>query len=296
MDVQPFIQCAYFALKQINSSKKFKALLRIVLKIGNYMNGGTQRGGAYGFTFQSIEKLKDTKSTNNKYSLIHYLYFQLEKEENKYLQDWYSELPQIALATKVSMDLIRPRLGTLTKGVRDLTVMLRDYTTLNGDDQFETIMKPFLDDCTERTKFVEKDFERMEREYKEFLNLWLIEESQMPLETAFILMDNFINDYLRAGKEIIAEREAEEKKRRIEEKKALAEAEKATKKSEAQEKANNPTTVEDMTAQIRSGAAFEQRRAKAAKDAGTIPAEEGSHLPTTASTSGEVGGEGEGEG
>lgn len=30
----------------------------MVLKIGNYMNGGTQRGGAYGFTFQSIEKVR----------------------------------------------------------------------------------------------------------------------------------------------------------------------------------------------------------------------------------------------
>eukprot|EP01126_Amoeba_proteus_P045585 TRINITY_DN5111_c0_g6_i3.p1 TRINITY_DN5111_c0_g6~~TRINITY_DN5111_c0_g6_i3.p1 ORF type:complete len:174 (+),score=54.43 TRINITY_DN5111_c0_g6_i3:168-689(+) len=73
----------------------------------------------------------------------------------------------------------------------------------------------------------------MEREFKEFLNLWLLEESAMPMETAFILVDNFINDYIRAGKEIVAEREAEEKKRRMEEKKALAEAEKKAQPSKS---------------------------------------------------------------
>lgn len=29
LDVQPFIQCAYYALKQINTSPKLKALLRV---------------------------------------------------------------------------------------------------------------------------------------------------------------------------------------------------------------------------------------------------------------------------
>eukprot|EP01126_Amoeba_proteus_P045583 TRINITY_DN5111_c0_g5_i4.p1 TRINITY_DN5111_c0_g5~~TRINITY_DN5111_c0_g5_i4.p1 ORF type:complete len:334 (-),score=88.40 TRINITY_DN5111_c0_g5_i4:158-1159(-) len=229
MDVQPFIQCAYFAMKQINTSKKFKAILRMMLQVGNYMNGGTQRGGAYGFTFQSIEKFKDTKSSDNKHNLLHYLFLQIEMEGNKYLQKWYEELPQVALATKVSMDLIRPRLGHLAKGTRDLGIVLKDYHLVNQNDQFQAIFHPFLDTCIERTKFVEKDFERLEREYREFLNLWLLDEQSMPMETAFILTDNLINDYLRAETEILAEREARERKRRMEEKKLLSNLEKTEK-------------------------------------------------------------------
>lgn len=35
---------------------------QMILKIGNYMNGGSQRGGAYGFTFQSIEKVEPSSA------------------------------------------------------------------------------------------------------------------------------------------------------------------------------------------------------------------------------------------
>lgn len=64
------------------------------------------------------------------------------------------------------MDLLRPRLGTLSKGVRDITVMLRSYTPIDNDDTFVKLMTPFLETSSERTKMVERDFDRMEREYK----------------------------------------------------------------------------------------------------------------------------------
>jgi hypothetical protein len=64
------------------------------------------------------------------------------------------------------MDLIRPGLGVLTKGVRDITIMLRDYKPIHAGDQFLQMFTPFLETCTERTKFVERDFDRMDNEFK----------------------------------------------------------------------------------------------------------------------------------
>jgi hypothetical protein len=64
------------------------------------------------------------------------------------------------------MDLLRPRLGTLSKGVRDITVLLRDYSPIDNDDTFVKVMTPFLETSADRTKMVERDFDRMDREYK----------------------------------------------------------------------------------------------------------------------------------
>lgn len=44
------------ASNQLVSSKKFKEVLKVILALGNYMNGG-QRGGAYGFKVGSILKV-----------------------------------------------------------------------------------------------------------------------------------------------------------------------------------------------------------------------------------------------
>jgi hypothetical protein len=63
------------------------------------MNGGSTRGGAYGFTFSSLGKIRDTKSPDNK-TMLHYLTIAVEEEGNQHMSNWYDELPQITLATK----------------------------------------------------------------------------------------------------------------------------------------------------------------------------------------------------
>jgi len=55
-DVHPHIQAAYQALIQLKNSPKLKGVFKLILEIGNYMNGGGIRGGAYGFTFGSLTK------------------------------------------------------------------------------------------------------------------------------------------------------------------------------------------------------------------------------------------------
>ena len=44
-------------MKTVRESTNFKKLLEIVLAIGNYMNGGTNRGGVYGFKLDSLLKV-----------------------------------------------------------------------------------------------------------------------------------------------------------------------------------------------------------------------------------------------
>lgn len=44
-----------------------------MLTLGNFLNGGTARGAAFGFKLNALLKLSDTKTTDNKSSLLHYL-------------------------------------------------------------------------------------------------------------------------------------------------------------------------------------------------------------------------------
>ena len=55
-DCESLIGSLSRACKDLNESKKFKELLKIVLALGNYMNSG-QRGGAFGFKNNSLLKV-----------------------------------------------------------------------------------------------------------------------------------------------------------------------------------------------------------------------------------------------
>ena len=48
-------------------------VLATVLALGNHLNGSTARGGAYGFKLNTLTKLINTKTTDNKMNLLHYL-------------------------------------------------------------------------------------------------------------------------------------------------------------------------------------------------------------------------------
>ena len=51
---------------QVRSSKALKQVIEYALAIGNYLNGGTNKGGAWGFKIESLNKLIGTKTLDNK--------------------------------------------------------------------------------------------------------------------------------------------------------------------------------------------------------------------------------------
>jgi hypothetical protein len=78
-----------FKLSLVNSMCKFltenenlKKLLAIILAVGNYLNGGSNRGQADGFQLDILKKLKDIKSNNPKVTLLYYI-MQLYLEKSR---------------------------------------------------------------------------------------------------------------------------------------------------------------------------------------------------------------------
>jgi diaphanous 1 len=54
--------------------------MEYTLGIGNYLNGQSARGGAYAYKFDTLEKISDVKSTDNKKNLLMYIIERVEKD------------------------------------------------------------------------------------------------------------------------------------------------------------------------------------------------------------------------
>jgi hypothetical protein len=61
----PDVEAITGALNDLVSSERFVELLKLVLAVGNYMNGGSFRGGAAGFKLDTLGKLADVRSTTH---------------------------------------------------------------------------------------------------------------------------------------------------------------------------------------------------------------------------------------
>ena len=61
------------ACNQVRSSTQFRQIMSYILRIGNYLNCLSTRGGAYGFKLADLEKLRQVRSADLSTSLLHYV-------------------------------------------------------------------------------------------------------------------------------------------------------------------------------------------------------------------------------
>ncbi|XP_074311028.1 formin-like protein 5 isoform X2 [Silene latifolia] len=69
------------ACKELRSCRLFLKLLEAVLKTGNRMNDGTNRGGAQAFKLDTLLKLADVKGTDGKTTLLHFVVQEIIRSE-----------------------------------------------------------------------------------------------------------------------------------------------------------------------------------------------------------------------
>uniref|UniRef100_A0A803VR06 Formin like 2 n=1 Tax=Ficedula albicollis TaxID=59894 RepID=A0A803VR06_FICAL len=92
----PQLHAIIAASVSIKSSQKLKKILEIILALGNYMNS-SKRGAVYGFKLQSLDLLLETKSTDRKQTLLHYI-SNVVKDKYQHVALFYNELHYVEKA------------------------------------------------------------------------------------------------------------------------------------------------------------------------------------------------------
>uniref|UniRef100_A0A8C5AP49 Formin-like 3 n=1 Tax=Gadus morhua TaxID=8049 RepID=A0A8C5AP49_GADMO len=111
----PQLNAVIAASGSVKSSSKLRRMLEIILALGNYMNS-SKRGSVYGFKLQSLDLLLDTKSTDRKMTLLHYIAL-IVKEKYSDLANFYSELHYVDKAAAVSLENVLLDVRELGKGM-----------------------------------------------------------------------------------------------------------------------------------------------------------------------------------
>eukprot|EP00833_Pecoramyces_ruminatium_P013820 jgi/Orpsp1_1/1187852/evm.model.d7180000060703.1 len=105
-DLDKDINTVLNAIQELKESEHLPKLLELILTIGNFMNGETIKGGAYGFKISSINKLNDIKSNDKKMTLLNYI-TNIIQTKFPDLLNITSELSGINDACKISTNIIK---------------------------------------------------------------------------------------------------------------------------------------------------------------------------------------------
>ncbi|KAJ3235680.1 hypothetical protein HDU81_000241 [Chytriomyces hyalinus] len=124
-EIKPDLATVHKATKALLSSGRFKKVLETVLIVGNFVNGNTYRGGAYGFEMDSLLKLKDTKADDasplkdRAPTLLHYVARRLE-EIDEDLLDLKAEIGPVESASRVVINALFSSVQELGAGFEDI--------------------------------------------------------------------------------------------------------------------------------------------------------------------------------
>lgn len=145
----------------VKSSKKFRAVLEVILAFGNYLNS-SKRGPAYGFKLQSLDTLLDTKSTDKRICLLHYIVATI-RQKFPDLLNFDTELFCIDKAAQVSLENVITDVHELDKGMD----VVRKEADLRGKGAHNHVLRDFLNNSEEKLKKMKHDAKSAQDVFKE---------------------------------------------------------------------------------------------------------------------------------
>ena len=159
------INRVFKVFKFMKEDKNLKRLLEVILALGNYMNGGSFRGGAFGFTLTSLTKLADTKSGGITFIdyIIKFIYEQLKEPDIlkvlKDLKEFDKLQYQSIVESCKQMENRWKDVLALKKALADNKDMLLD------EDKSEKFLSQFYNDAEGKIKEIKEKVEKIDKDY-----------------------------------------------------------------------------------------------------------------------------------
>uniref|UniRef100_A0AAX7V231 Diaphanous-related formin 3 n=1 Tax=Astatotilapia calliptera TaxID=8154 RepID=A0AAX7V231_ASTCA len=268
-NLRPDILAVNAACDEVRKSRSFGRLLELVLLLGNYMNAGSRNAQSYGFDLSSLCKLKDTKSADQKTTLLHFL-AQVCEDEFPDVVKFLDDLEHVDRASRVSAENLEKSLRQME---RQLLQLERDLETFSSsddpNDMFLTKMAISFTLAREQYDKLVIMHGNMETLYQNLLEYFAIDPKKTSVEELFTDLSNFRSMFTQALKENFRQREMEEKQRRARAAKEKAEREKRERQQKKRRllevNAENDETgvMDSLLEALQSGAAFRDRRKRA---------------------------------
>ena len=214
------LQVMSCACAEVKNSTHFPKLLKLVLKLGNALNEGSNKGGATGFRIGGLLKLAQTK-TNQGNTLLEYIILGLEKGDKPML-GLANEFPSAPDALRKSLQGMTADLKKLEKGANQVNSILNNPKASN-DPNF-TKMAPFKDAVSKHVQILQQRLTEVEKDFESVVVYLGENPKRMGTEDFFKLLDQFQTIFKDSIDNLQTQREKRERAEKREKEKLVKQA------------------------------------------------------------------------
>ncbi|XP_051791304.1 protein diaphanous homolog 2 isoform X3 [Erpetoichthys calabaricus] len=294
-NIWPNIMSVTYACDEVMKSENFSKFLELVLLVGNYMNTGSRNAQTFGFNINFLTKLRDTKSADQKMTLLHFL-SEICEEKYPEIMKFPDELTHVDSASKVSAQIMKASLDSMERQIQRLENDIKNFPKVTDEnDKFVEKMSSFATHAREQYEKLATRHKNMLKMYETLSSYFLFDAQTVNVEDFFGDLNAFRILFLEALKENHKKREMEEKVKRAKLAKEKAEREKLERQQKKKQlidmnKEGDETGVMDSLMEaLQSGAAFRDRRKRAPRTGEPSPPSPTSRWPAGAKDNRRVG-------
>uniref|UniRef100_A0A2C9UK09 Formin-like protein n=3 Tax=Manihot esculenta TaxID=3983 RepID=A0A2C9UK09_MANES len=219
------------ACGEVRNSLKLKEIMKKILYLGNTLNQGTARGSAIGFKLDSLLKLTDTRASNSKMTLMHYL-CKVLAAKSPALLDFHLDLVSLEAASKIQLKSLAEEMQAIIKGLEKVK---QELVASENDgpvsEIFRKTLKEFISVAETEVASVTNLYSVVGRN-ADALALYFGEDpARCPFEQVTATLLNFVRLFRKAHEENLKQAELEKKKAAKEAEMEKAKGTNLTKKS-----------------------------------------------------------------
>ncbi|XP_065757905.1 protein diaphanous homolog 3 isoform X4 [Muntiacus reevesi] len=215
--------------------------------------------------------LKDTKSADQKTTLLHFL-VEICEEKHPDILNFVDDLEHLDKASKVSVETLEKNLKQMGRQLQQLEKDLKIFPPPeDSHDKFVTKMSSFVISAKEQYEKLSKLHENMDKLYQNIMAYYAIDVKKVSIEDFLTDLNNFRTMFMQAMKENFKKREEEEKEKRARIAKELAEKERLERQQkkkrllEMKTEGDETGVMDSLLEALQSGAAFRDRRKRTPK-------------------------------
>uniref|UniRef100_A0A672SNP1 Diaphanous related formin 1 n=1 Tax=Sinocyclocheilus grahami TaxID=75366 RepID=A0A672SNP1_SINGR len=192
-NVKPDVVAVTAACEELRKSESFAKVLEMTLLLGNFMNAGSRNAKAFGFSISYLCKLRDTKSADQKQTLLHFL-AEICQEQYPEVMTFSEELIHVEKASRVSAETLQKNLDQMGKQIKDLEKDIETFPPPQSDrDKFVEKMTSFVATAGEQFEKLKLMHENMEKQYEDLGEYFVFDPKKMSPEEFFGDLNNFRN-------------------------------------------------------------------------------------------------------
>lgn len=208
----------------LEKSTKLRNIFCVILKLGNYMNGGSSRGGISGFKIDTLDKVREIKSTkSSSFTLLHFI---VQTMQQHYPKEWdlTEEQQAFEASTKADLETVSKNIQSLQLSVTKCTNYMDEAEKLVVDgDLFHPRFAEFSVGKSKELEKLRSDCDDTSKRANDVITLYGESPQKMKLADFLGTFNIFTTEYMKAAEDIEKQKQKEaaekEKKSRRRDKK-----------------------------------------------------------------------------